>query len=356
MGNVMSQTQLEKLTERVRGDLEEYFQDRWSRLRVGLRWLLEFLVTARPPEALTNLADSGAARGLRTHLGNLQQYLREECTLPEALCARYFYKLSEPRSRTLYKVRPRTWAYVHRLAKEVDWDPAVNLPLIPYDTLDWHDALEEQFVDLEVVLDSLAVEGMLISALEGYLSPRSKRRKGYEVYGVNLGMMRDVPHQRRRAGTRKTRYVSVMRSQPQLSAEAQYLFVEPNPRSLDAILTATRSLYPQFQAVGHFHSHPYRDMAEMESLEGWRFSESDEDVNRDFAEVMSRLHQRIAVTFIVSVIRTGQSVSRSHYRNYPNTIQMSINGCRVIIAAFRSLGSGSLTESNIRLGLSGMVS
>jgi hypothetical protein len=352
----MSMTQLEKLTHRVRDDLEGYFQERWSRLRVSLRWLLELLVTARTPEALANLADSGDIRGLRTHLRTLERYLREESTLPEALCARYFYKLSEPRSRSQYKIRPRTWAYVHKLAREVDWNPALSIPLIPYETFPWHDALEERFVDLEVVLDSLALEGMLISALEGYLSPRSKRRKGYEVYGINLGMMRDVPHKRRRAGTRKTRYVSVMRSQPQLSAEGQYLFVEPNPRSLDAILTVTRVLHPQYQAVGHFHSHPYDDLAEMEEKEGWRYSSSDEDINRDFAQVMGQLHQRINVTFIVSICRCGQGISCSHHRGRANTIQMSINGCRVIVAAHRSLGSGRLTESNIRLALSGMVS
>ncbi|MBN1942367.1 MAG: hypothetical protein JW849_03640 [Phycisphaerae bacterium] len=352
----MSLTQLEKLTGRVRDDLENYFQDRWSRLRVSLRWVLELLATTRTPEALVSLAESGEARGLRTHVQTLERYLREESSLPEALCARYNYKLSEPRSRTLYKISRRAWAFVHRLAKEIDWDPALNIPQIPYETLPWHDTLEERFVDVEVVLDSLALEGMLISALEGYLSPRPQRRKGYEVYGVNLGMMRDVPHPRRRAGTRKTRYVSVMRSQPQLSAEGQYLFVEPNPRSLDAILTVTKALHPQFQAVGHFHSHPYDDLAVMEEKEGWRFSSADEEINRDFAQVMSDLHQRIAVTFIVSICRCGQSIPHSHYRGRANTIQMSINGCRVIVAAHRSLGSGRLTESNIRLALSGMVS
>lgn len=352
----MSQTQLEKLASRVRADLEGYFQDRWSRLRVSLRWVLELLVTARTPDALRHLADSGDVRGLRTHLELLQRHLQDESSLPEALCARYYYKLSELRSRRQYRIRPRTWAYAHQLAKEVDWDPALNIPLIPYETFPWHDALEERFVDLEVVLDSLALEGMLVSALEGYLSPRSRRRKGYEVYGINLGMMRDVPHTPRHAGTRKTRYVSVMRSQPQLSAEGQYLFVEPNPRSLDAILTVTKALHPQFQAVGHFHSHPYDDLAEMEEREGWRYSSSDVGINQDFAQVMAKLHQRITVTFILGICRCGQSIPHSHFRGRANAIQMSINGCRVIVAAHRSLGSGRLTESNIRLALSGMVS
>ena len=352
----MALTQLEKLISQVRSDLEGYFQGRRSHLRVGLRWLLELVVMARTPEGLENIIESGEVRGLRTHTRTLERYLQEKSTIPEALCARYHYKLSEPRSRSQYKVSSGAWAFIHRLAKEIGWELALNIPLIPYETLPWHDSLEERFVDLKVVLDSLALEGMLISAMEGYLSPRSRRRKGYEVYGINLGMMRDVPHKRQRTGTRKTRYISVMRSQPQLSAEGQYEFVEPNPRSLDAILTVTQALYPQYQAVGHFHSHPYDDLAEMERKEGWRFSSSDEEINQDFAQVMNEMHQRIAATFIVGICRSGQSITRSHFHGRLNTIQMSINGCRVIVAAYRSLGSGRLTESNIRLALSGMVS
>ena len=50
-----------------------------------------------------------------------------------------------------------------------------------YEKYPWHDALEEQFIELEALLDMNALEGMLISALEAYLAPKRTRRKGYEI-------------------------------------------------------------------------------------------------------------------------------------------------------------------------------
>lgn len=352
----MAYTDLEKLAAQVQEDLEGFFQSRRVKLRESLSRLLELLMTTRIPEALAELAGSGEVRGLRTHLKALESYLRENSYIPEAFCSRYKYKISESQARSRYKVSKGAWGYVHRLAKDVGWDPALNVPLIPYEKYRWHDALEERFVNVEVVLDTHALEGMLVSAMEGYLSPRRTKRKGYEVYGINLGMTRDVQRGRTPDGSRMTRYVSVMRSQPQLSADAEYQFVEPNPRSLDAILTTTQALYPQYQAVGHFHSHPYDEFSDLEEKKGWVYSPSDEQINIDFARVMADLHQRIMVTFVVGISRSGQTVTRSHFKGLKNTIQMSIANCRVIIAAYRSLGSGRLARSNIRLALSGMVS
>jgi len=351
----MAYTELERLTEIVRNDLEGYFGNRRTRRREALQWLLELLMTARVPEALEALARSGEVRGLRTHLRVLSEYLREQSKLPEALCARYKYRLSESRACRQFPVRQSAWGYVHRLARDADRALAIAVPQIAYASLDWHDALEERFVNVEAVLETHALEGMLVSALEAYLSPRPQRRKGYEVYGVNLGMTRDVPHTSGPSGTRVTRYVSVMRSQPQLSADGQYEFVEPNRRSLDAILTVTQLLHPHYQAVGHFHSHPYDDFTDLERREGWLYSASDEEINRDFAAAMANLHQRICTTFIVGICRSPQSVIRSHYRGLANTIQLSVGNCRVILAAYRSLGSGRLTRSNIRLALAGVV-
>ncbi len=58
------------------------------------------------------------------------------------------------------------------------------------------------------MLDGLALESMLLPALEGYLSPRKAKRKGYEVYGVNFGMSRQF-QRHGRDGLKTTRIVSV---------------------------------------------------------------------------------------------------------------------------------------------------
>ena len=59
------------------------------------------------------------------------------------------------------------------------------------------------------------------------------------------------------------------------------------------------------------------------------------------------------MAFVIAIARCTPRVTPSHYRGLKNTMQMSLGPCRVILAAFRSLGSGHLSTSNIRLRLSG---
>jgi len=349
----MAYTMLEIRADAVRADLERRFEGRPAQFAEQLRQLLRLLLTAEVPEPLAELAASGEVRGLTTHVHALRRHLQEACGLPEALCARYRYKASAAEARRRYKVRRRTWRYFHDLARELDWDPMMHVPRVPYGRYGWHDALEERYVELEVVLDPSALEAMLIPTLEAYLSPRPSRRKGYEVYGINLGMSREQQRRRRSDGLRITRYVSVMRSQPQLSAASDYGFVEPNPRSLDAILRATRALYPQYQALGDFHSHPYDDFAGLDEKRGWEYTPSDERSNVELTQVMADMGERILVSFVLAVAQSSQNVPRTHYRGLKNTFQISLGNCRVILAAYRSLGTGRLTQRNICLRLAG---
>ena len=46
-------------------------------------------------------------------------------------------------------------------------------------------------------------------------------------------------------------------------------------------------------------------------------------------------------------------MARSHFRGLRNTPQMTLGNCRVILGAYRNLGTGRLTNSNIGLRLSG---
>ncbi len=344
---------LEILGNRVREDLERYFTNCPAKLRKNLQHLLYMLLTAEIPQGLEALAGSGEIRGLATHLRALVRHLQHHSRLPRGLCARYKYRNSEAQVLRRYKISPRTWNYFHDLAKELQWNGDLHVPQISYEKYPWHDELEERFIELEVLLDAHALEGMLLAALEAYLSPRKSRRKGYEICGINLGMSREVHRRNPRDGLRITRYVSVMRSQPQLSAESGYSSVQTNPRSLDAILTATTALYPHYQAVGDFHSHPYDDFSLLDQQRGWEYTASDEQSNIDFARVMFDRGHHVMVAFVITLTRSSQKVSRTHFKGMKNTIQTSLGNCRVIIAAYRSLESGRLTRSNTRLRLSG---
>ena len=346
---------LKHLAGRVREDLEGHFAGRPAQLAERLREVLDLIVTAETPEPLEALARSGRVRGLTTHLNALAEHMETQSRLPEALCARYKYRISEAKARKRYKISRGTWRYMHDLAGELAWQPELHISLMSYETYPWHDELEQRHMSVEVMLDHRALEGMLLCALEAYLSPRQSRRKGYEVYGLNLGMIRDAYQSTPRGGLTVTRYVSVMRSHPQLSAEAGAGFVVPNERSLDAILGATSAFYPQYQAVGDFHSHTYDDLATMDTRKGWGFSPADEDANVVLSRSMAALGHRIHVSFVIAVARCAQKAAPGHYKGMKNTFQMSLGPCRAVVAAYRSLGSGHLTESRIRFRLPAMI-
>ena len=351
----MAISKVEKLANVARADLETSFAGQPTKRRRSLRQMPELLATAKLPEGLESLAADGAIRGLATHLRNLKEYLQKESCLPEAICARFKYHSSLPQVLSSYRLSRRTWNFFLSLAKETDWDPEIQVPLIPYESLEWHDQLEEGVIHVEVMLDTRALEGMVVLALEGYLSPKQQHRKGYEIYGINLGMIREVRQRRLGSGLRLTRYVYVMHSQPQLSAEGGNGHVTPNFRSLRAILEATGAMYPQYQAIGDFHSHLYTDFTELDDRKGWEFSTSDEMSNMEVIRPMTEHGRSMQVSFILAIARSMRKVPRSHFRGLKNTLQLSLGDCRVVLAAYRSLESGRLTRANTRLGLSGIA-
>jgi hypothetical protein len=214
------------------------------------------------------------------------------------------------------------------------------------------DEREERETLVEVRLDPLALEAMVLSVLEGYLSPRKDRRKGYEVYGINFGAARQYRRHTPREGLRTTRSINVMRAQPQLSADGSYGFVEPNTVSLRAMLPAARTIYPRYQVIGDFHSHPYDSLGALEFHRGWRYTRTDERSNIDVARTLVDLHQRSLVTFVLAIARCSQRPHRRLFRRLPNTRQLSVGGCRIILAAYRCLASGRLSAQNVHLHLS----
>jgi len=343
------------LAQRVRDDLETHFTEKPRQRRDALANLLKTLVTAEAPEPLEALAARKRVRGLRTHLDALVEYLRNEAKLPEALCCHYQYNQSEIRVRAEWGISPTEWAYVHHLAREVDRPLDVLYLEHDFTQCGWHDRLEEEIVFADVIFDQRALNDMLVCALEAYLSPKPGRRKAYEVYGVNLGMRRERADVRKGRGRKITQYVSVVRSQPQISAESTTRSVTPSEKSNRAFLEAARALFPQYETIGEFHSHPYDDLPSLVEDRGWEFSNSDLRVLADWFQGMKTLGERPVVSLAVAIARCRQHVERSHYRGMEHTLQMSVGDCRVIIGGARILESGHCTRKNIRLRVAGMI-
>jgi len=351
----MPYSRLERLATRLRTDLEMVHDGHGKELKPSLGTLLDLLITAEVPPLLETLVRRSKLHGFKTHLRSLERHLQEDSHLPECLCARYKYKVSETKARRRFRIGDRDWRYIHALAQDLGRDLDLLIPFIQYEFFHWHDVLEQDLVTLEVILDPRALDDLLVCALEGYLSPKLNRRKGYEVYGLCLGMVRDEYTRARRNGIAITRYVSVMRCQPQLSAEGTAKYVLPNDRSVKAIVDATGALFPQHRVVGDFHSHPYVDLAEMRQRKGWRYSVADQEHNEEMSQVLKSMGHPPTVGLIVAVTRCRQRIERSHYRKEKNTIQLSAGDCRVVLGAFHTLESGRYSHRNVRLRVPGML-
>ena len=287
------------------------------------------------------------------HTEELSKHLMARSFLPEALCARYRYGQSKSRVLTYYRLRESDWQFVHGLARDCGLDLEAAVNSIQYETLEWHDELERQIVSMRVVIDPRALDDMLVCALEAYLSPR--KRKAYEVYGITLGMFRDVHEEKKGSGRMITRYVSIVRAQPQLSALSGPRHVKPSYRSLDALTKAAETLFPQHQLMGDFHSHVYADVAELRYNKGWEPSDGDARFCMQWARLMRQLGHAPQVDLVIAIARCKRRVHRSHYAGMEHTLQATVGDCRAVIGAFRVLQSGSYTTSGVLFSVPGMA-
>jgi hypothetical protein len=343
----MALTRLVSLLRDVEDDLARALSGSPRQLARARMALLDLLIAVEIPPPLSELIEQRVSRGLRRHVAALREHLESKSRIPEALCAHYRYRQSRGRVLSRYRVSATDWSVVHRLAEDLSCDLAGRTGMVPYGDLPWHDDLEQEIVSVEAILDPRAFEDVLVCALEGYLSPR--KRKGYEIYGVMLGMVRDEVHETRGRGTSITRFVSMTRGQPQMSAASGPQHVEPSQRSVEALREASAVLFPQYQITGDFHSHVYDDVALMMRARGWEPSDVDTAYSYHWTRRMREAGDRPQVDLVVAIARSPRRVRRSHHAGLANTIQTSVGDCRVVIGAHRILTSGHYTQQGVHL-------
>jgi hypothetical protein len=118
-------------------------------------------------------------------------------------------------------------------------------------------------------------------------------------------------------------------------------------------VAAGRVFYPHHQAVGDFHSHPFDDLTALRENRGWTYTREDEQANMEFSAAMAELGHRIEVALVVCIARGGKTPAGRHFRGEKNTYQLAVDQCRVVVVAYRSLGSGRLSRANTRLCIAG---
>ncbi|MFC2091356.1 hypothetical protein ACFLTD_01145 [Elusimicrobiota bacterium] len=332
-----------------------HFKQSSKNLKSSREALLLLLLTAQIPSYFQYLLKEGNVRGLKTRISRLYTYLRKFSNVPEAFCARYKYRMSSHRVRRRYNISGRTWNYIHELAADMDFNLQYRLPLMDFKKFNWYEELEEDLIFTDIVLDARALNDMLVATYEGYLAPRKKRRKGCEVYGLNMGMIRNTEVMAKRKGITIQRYVSVLRSAPQISANAARWWVEPNDQAIEAVIRANMTLYPQDQILGDFHSHAYDTWKDLLFNEGWNYSKSDQRYNYAYSAMFAQSGNPISLAFIVAIAKSKRKIKRRHFRGKKNMIQLRVGKCSVIVAAYRSLERGRYSKKRIRLRLPGMV-
>lgn len=338
---------MEECHERIEVAASELRAAQRRRLAVDL---LRLVITKSIPDSLEELA-AGPARGLRSRLVNLQKHLAQY-KLTEALCAKYRY--DQPRLRVLreWHINENDWQFIHQFADSLGKDLEMFLRSIEVDGFAWHDRLERDIISFEISIEPRALENMVIAAVEGYLSPPVGHKKPCEIYGLSLGMCSDRDVSQRHTGVSKIRYIHIMRALPQISAEMSPRGVNYKHSSLEVVLQASQGLFPHLRVLGDFHSHPYKDLAQLRADHGWRYSQGDQKDNYIWCEAMREWNERPEISFVMATTKKGQRALRfGRFESRPNTVQMSIGECHLIFAAYRILGSGDYSEHNVCLQL-----
>lgn len=131
-----------------------------------------------------------------------------------------------------------------------------------------------------IIIEDHVVPQLLTSAMEAYeIKHRShdevKGKKRLETYGLLWGYA--LP---KRGKDLPTRLVAVMAT-VETSAVRHQDWVAPIVQSLKMKRDFFRQYWPQLELIGTFHSHPYRNLKEVNNCQGWRASQFDEAGNPD---------------------------------------------------------------------------
>jgi hypothetical protein len=204
------------------------------------------------------------------------------------------------------------------------------------------------------VIQNQALEDMLLGVFETYRVPKSKKEPFSEVFGLLLGMTATTRSVKRGEGTHTRHFVHVEKAVPQIRAKASPSSVTPSARSLNALVEAADSLFPQLEIVGDYHSHPYRSYLELKRLRGWSASREDAissaSLSRDLQTRKDRPHH-MKVALVIAIAEGRGSAIPENVRDKTNLYHLKMAGCHVMISAYRILSNGGMTASNVTLRL-----
>ncbi len=352
------QTALQKRVQKITDAIER--SARSGRVvafkRKELYQALFYLMTG-DPKTNAELSHFCNSARLKTPLKWLRQKIGVEIKIPQALHCHFVRNMSLLNALKGWKVRRTDFELIQQIANaaELDLHDEQHLLRKAYSSMEinWLGEVEDELDEVQVILGRVAVQDLLLGVLETYKVPKSSKTPYSEVFGICLGMASRQKLEKKGKGSNTTWFVNVEKAVPQIRAKARTDSVLPNLKSLESLIEAANSLFPQLEIIGDYHSHPYRTVRKLKSVRGWEASPSDfiglEELYRGLRKHPKRKH-RLRVTFIIAIARGKTGPNRfSHMKSRKNIVRMNLAGCHIYISAYRILSNGMMSERGVIL-------
>jgi hypothetical protein len=293
-------------------------------------------------------------------LSRLLVHLGKDYRLPKALYARVAIGMSLKNVRQHWHISAAEVKMINNVIRAAEVFPynehKAMLANYKREEFNWLPEVEALTETVEVIIDNEAIENLLISAFETYRVPHRGKRFT-EVFGLCLGTVGSHELFSRGVGKHTKWVVYIQKAIPQLRAVGGEAFVRPSDKSVGALCELADSLFPHFEIVADFHSHPYKSLEQLRNSRGWMTSNQDDRGIEVFARrLRNAKNQRphnLRLTLVIAIGKArGKTTPR---RSKANVLSFQMAGCRIYIAGYRILSGGQTTSAGICLQRRGEI-
>lgn len=270
--------------------------------------------------------------------------------LPRAAYEAANYGASAERYVHRGELHASEWDFMTRLARDLNVDPSYGQEFVDSAPA-WMIDVDEQHQEMRVWIRELALQDMLLAAMEAFLVPAGAGVPSTEVYGLVFGSMREWSSRARRNGARTMLDLNVERVCIQHRAKGTPSEVVAEPRSEATHLAIGEELFPFWHLLGDFHTHMYRTLGELIRQQGWEFSGHDERENIAWCESLREINRQPRVAFILALTRAGRQGqgSAENWRGHRNVVRATLGRCHCFISAYAIRPDGRYSRRPVTL-------
>jgi hypothetical protein len=337
---------LYELEERIERGLQG--RQRATGLRRAL--YLELLTVLNGTGRFDSIPSQISSAGLLTNRIYRQVNGQSGNALPRAIYEASFF------DRRVQAHVAEPWQYVRKLARRLRVDPSYGQDAVA-EAPAWMRDIHESHETMRIWIRELALQDMLLSAMEAYLVPAGCGVPSTEVYGIVFGSQRTVfsrrPTRHPRGRTRRDSSVdiNIERVCIQHRAKGSPSEVVADQRSETAQLGLSEQLFPYWHLLGDFHTHTYRTLDELVRQRGWRYSQHDEEENVHWCQRLRASGHRPRIALILAITRAGRAGTfcREGWNGLSNVVRVTAGRCHCFIAAYRIRSDGLYATDGVSL-------